>query len=156
GGQLMAEVHESQQLLSTAEEKALADRIHQMTITGHPLKYSLIREIAEELRQHRLADIDDDGIQYINYEPIGQEWFINHYPQLKMVYSKTIEVPQVKDVTYETVERFYDELKYMIDEFEISPENCYNMDETGSSIGTIQGGHIIIYITAQTKYELEI
>lgn len=62
----------------------------------------------------------------------------------------------MKDVTYETVEKLYNELRRVIDEFKISPENCYNMDETGSSIGTIQRGHVIIDTTTQNKYELEI
>jgi len=44
----------------------------------------------------------------------------------------------------------------MIDEFKISPENYYNMDETDSSIDTIQRGHTIRDTLAQIKYELEI
>ena len=159
GGKSMAEAREDQQLLTSAEEKALAERIRQMTVTGHPPTQNLIREIAHELRQHRLVGINDDGIQHVNYAPIGKEWvqrFIKRHPQLKTVYSETIEASRVKDVTYEAVEKFYNELQRVINEFKILPENCYNIDETGSSIGTIQGGHIVIDTTAQTKYELEI
>ena len=62
----------------------------------------------------------------------------------------------MKDVIYKAVEKFYNELRRVIDEFKISPENCYNIDETGSSIGTIQGGYVIIDTMVQSKYELEI
>ena len=159
GGKSRAEAHESQQLLTAAEEKALAERIRQMTVTDHPPTQNLICEIAHELRQHRLVGINDDGIQHVDYVPIGLEWvqrFIKRHPQLKTVYSETIEASQVKDVTYEAVEKFYNELQRVINEFKISPENCYNMDEMGSSIGMIQGGHIIIDTTMQSKRELEI
>ena len=61
----------------------------------------------------------------------------------------------MKDVTYEAVEKFYNDFRCVI-EFKILPENCYNMDEMGSSIGIIQGGYIIIDTTVQIKYELEI
>ena len=159
GGKSRAEARESQQLLTAAEEKALAERIRQMTVTGHPPTQNLIREIAHELRQHRLIGINDDGIQHVDYAPIGLEWvqrFIKRHPQLKTVYGETIEASRVKDVTYEAVEKFYNELRRVINELKISPENCYNMDETGSSIGTIQGGHIVIDTTMQSKHELEI
>ena len=109
----MDEARESQQLLTSAEEKALAERIRQMTVTSHPPTRNSIREIAHELRQHRLVGINDDGIQHVDYAPIGLEWvqrFIKCHPQLKTVYSKTIEASQVKDVTYEAVEKFYNEL----------------------------------------------
>lgn len=52
GGKSMVEARESQQLLTSAEEKALAERVRQMTVTGHPPIQSLIREIAHELRQY--------------------------------------------------------------------------------------------------------
>lgn len=159
GGKSMDEARESQQLLTSAEEKALAERVYQMTVTGHPPPQDLIREIAHELRQYRLIGINDDGIQHVNYEPIGQDWvkrFIKRHPRLKTVYSETIEASRVKEVTYEGVEKFYNELRRVINEFKISPENCYNMDETGSSIGTIQGRHVVVDTTAENKYELEI
>ena len=46
----MVEPHESQQLLSSTEEKAVIERIHQMTVTGHLPTQNLVHEIAEELR----------------------------------------------------------------------------------------------------------
>ena len=73
-GKSIVEAREFQQLLSFAEEKALAERIYQMTIIDHSPMQNLIREIAEELRQHRLVDINDDGIQHVHYESIDHEW----------------------------------------------------------------------------------
>jgi hypothetical protein len=43
---------ESQQLLTPAEEKALAEWVLQMTVTGHSPTHNLIDEIAHELRHY--------------------------------------------------------------------------------------------------------
>ena len=48
----MDEVYESQQLLTSTEEKTPAERIRQMAVTGHPTPHDLVCEIAHELRQY--------------------------------------------------------------------------------------------------------
>jgi len=48
----MDEVCESQQLLTSTEEKIPADMIRQMAVTGHPTPHDLVCEIAHELRQY--------------------------------------------------------------------------------------------------------
>ena len=73
GGKSMNEARESQQLLTSAEEKALAERIRQMTVTSYPPTQSLIREITHELRQYQLIGINNNRIQHVNYKPIGQD-----------------------------------------------------------------------------------
>jgi len=108
--------------LTSTEEKALAERICQMTVTGYLPTENLIYKIAYELRQYRLIGINDDGIQPVVYEAIGPDWvkqFMKHHPQLKIVYSKIIEVSQVKDITYDALERFYNELRYVNNTFKI-------------------------------------
>ena len=130
-----------------------------MTVTSHPPKHSLILELADELRQHRLSGVNDDGAQRVVYSPIGEEWvlrFLMWHPWLQTVYSKTIERPRLKEVTYEVVEAFYKELEKVVTEFNISPENQYNTDETGSSIGTIQTARVVVDTTLQTQMELEL
>jgi len=51
-GKSTIELRDSQRLLSSAEEKALIERIHQMTVTGHLPTQNLVHKIAEELRQY--------------------------------------------------------------------------------------------------------
>ena len=84
-----------------------------MTLTVHPQTQNLIHEIAHDLREYQLVGINDDRIQHVNYVSIGKEWvqwFIKCLPQLKTVYNETIEASWLMDVTYETVEKFYNEL----------------------------------------------
>jgi len=48
----MDEVYESQQLLTSTEEKIPAEGIRQMAVTGHPTPHDLVCQIAYELRQY--------------------------------------------------------------------------------------------------------
>ena len=76
GGKSVAESCETQQLLSIAEQSALAEWIRQMTAVGHPPTHSLIGDVAEELRKHRTVGINDYGGQLVVYERIGH--FVTH------------------------------------------------------------------------------
>ena len=50
GGKSTAESREPQQILTIAEENALAECITRLAIAGHPPKHAFIRELAEEIR----------------------------------------------------------------------------------------------------------
>src|SRR5436305_12640198 len=74
GGKSIAERHESSQLLSVAEEKALARWITRLTFSGYPATHTFIREMAEEIRQRRVRSINSDGMNLVSYPPIGTTW----------------------------------------------------------------------------------
>ena len=73
GGKSIAESRESTQLLSIPEEKALAQCITRLTASGFPVTHDLLQEMAEEIRQQRLHDINESFIEYVIYEPIDQQ-----------------------------------------------------------------------------------
>src|SRR5271169_6401794 len=49
--------HETEQLLSHAEEKELVRWITRLTIAGYPSRYDTLREMAEEIRKRRSMKI---------------------------------------------------------------------------------------------------
>ena len=73
GGRSIEEAHETQQLLSNGEEKALIRWITRLTATGYPPRHDLLREMAEEIRKRRLTNINDSSIEYIDYPSLGKE-----------------------------------------------------------------------------------
>ena len=153
GGLSVSESREPQQILSAAEEAAIVNWICHSGAMGFPPTHSLIREIADELRKRRLFNINDQNIQLVTYEPIGQEWvlrFLKRHPELETVMSKTIEKART-EITREQVENWFKELKEIIEEYKILPENMYNLDETGSSMGTIEEGYIVVDKESQMK-----
>ena len=67
GGKTMDESREEQQLLTTHEEKALAEWISQTTATGNPVPYPYIKEMAEEIRKTKSGNKEF-------CRPIGCTW----------------------------------------------------------------------------------
>jgi len=58
----MDKVHESQQLLTSAEKKVLTKGTHQMAVTGYSPTQNLIYKMAHKLRQYPLIVINGIGI----------------------------------------------------------------------------------------------
>jgi hypothetical protein len=47
--------------------------------------------------------------------------------------------------------KWFEQFEAVIDEFDILPENMYNMDETGFSIGAIKSAYVVINKTEQSQ-----
>jgi hypothetical protein len=80
--------------------------------------------LAEEIRKPRIKA--DQVIL-----PLGEAWtqqFIYRHPSLKTTTTESIERVR-KEVTKEDIERFYEEFRKVIEEFDISEDNIYNFDE---------------------------
>jgi hypothetical protein len=129
GGKSRVEAREEQQKLIKTEEKVLVKWITHLTATGHPARHAFIRDMAEEIRQQRGPEM---GIEL----PLGSTWvqqFIGRHSQLKTVISRSIEAARIKDVTIEVVMKFFEALEACKEEYQITLENMYNMDETGNT-----------------------
>ena len=68
GGKSQCEAQEWQQELTRQEEKALAKWISMSSATGNPVRYPFIREMAEKLRETRVASTSE----FI--PPLSPEW----------------------------------------------------------------------------------
>ena len=104
--QTHAKCREELQLLSPAEEKVLVSLITRFGALGHLLSYPQLREMAEEIRKRRLHNINDESIQLVTYDPLGQQWvprFLARHPQLKSVMGKCIELARVKKSSPEVI-----------------------------------------------------
>jgi hypothetical protein len=147
GGLSIAESREPEQLLSIAEEDALARMATRLTTDGNPISHATLRQIAEELRNRRLRGINEPFLRLVTYEPIGQQWvqrFVQRYPHLRTVRGTSIELARVKESRREVFDHFFSVLQQTMEEHQIKWENVYNADETGFSIGSKKSTGIII------------
>ena len=65
---------------------------------------------------------------------------------LANVRPRSIDAARIKDPSPERLQRWFDDLEKMLTEFNIKPENMYNMDESGFAIGEKEAGRCIINV----------
>lgn len=147
GGRSTSESCEDQQNLTIAEEKALVEWITPLTACGNPPRHPFIREVAQEIQLSRWTrnhDPDDPSPPPL---PIGDSWtqrLLHRHPELETKIGRTIEAARLKELSKETIEEWFDVLEKTIKEYEITPEDMYNMDETGFAVGSIQAAQVVV------------
>jgi hypothetical protein len=135
--------HESQQILSTAEEKALLKAITRLTKSGYPITLLLTRDLAEEIRLSRFRLSSTPA----SYAPISKRWidrFRKRYPELKTVYSRSLDASRFEGVTYPIVNTYFDALTDLFLENSYPPDAIFNIDETGFALGTTLPSKVLI------------
>src|SRR2546421_1395032 len=81
-------------VLTKMEEIELVRWIKQCTIVGYPVSYQMLREMAVEIQYKHVANINNQTIESVSYDPIGRDWirrFIARHPQLEAPRGRRIE-----------------------------------------------------------------
>lgn len=135
--------HESQQILSAAEEGTLLKTITRLAKSGCPITLPLTRDLAEEIRLSRFRLSSTPT----SYAPISRRWidrFRKRYPELKTVYSRSLDASRFEGVTYPIVNAYFDALTDLFLENSYSPDAIFNIDETGFALGTTLPSKVLI------------
>jgi len=114
--------------------------------------------MAEVIRQEQISQINSNSMILVEYPPISKNWsscFLAHHPNLKTSMARSIEVSCIKEVTRESINRWFDTFASVLEKYEIEMEDVYNMDETGFPIGTIQNACVIVDKTVRMKYQAQ-
>ena len=99
-----------------------------------------------------------EGIELVSYPPLGRDWtrqFLSRHPDLETTILKTIEVARITDTNPEVLKEWFRCIEIEMKEFNIRPENMYNMDESGFSIGTKQAGKAIINSKIRSRLQAQ-
>ncbi|KAJ3510026.1 hypothetical protein NLJ89_g4908 [Agrocybe chaxingu] len=116
------EAHEKEKKLSTACEEALVEWVKSMGRRNVPLHPSAVAEHACVI----------SGVD------IGETWirrFRACHPDLKAKWTTGMEKCRAGAVNENEVTNFYDEYNQLVKDYNIKPENIYNMDEKGCQLG---------------------
>jgi hypothetical protein len=135
--------HESQQILSTTEEETLLKAIIRLEKSGCPITLSLTRELAEEIRLSRFRL----SSTLTSYPPISVRWidrFRKRYPELKTVYSRSLDASRFEGITYPIVNAYFDALTDLFLENSYPSDAIFNVDETGFALGTTLSSKVLI------------
>jgi hypothetical protein len=145
--------HEKDQLLSHTQERELVRWITELTRTGYSPRHATVIEMAQIIRKKCHPVTLEPTINTMNIETIGDQWiqrFIKRRPELATARLRSMEMGRVKDTSHERLSKWFVDLKVVIDEFKISIENIYNMDESGFAIGTVERSVTIINADIRT------
>src|SRR5205085_691826 len=150
--------HEEQQALTAIEELELVRWITQLTIAGYHPRPGTLKAMAEALIHRRVAQINDDGMELVSYPPLGKEWykqFRNRYPEINTIVGTAIEMSRMKDASKEVLEKWFETFRSITEFYDIHPQNIYNMDESGFSIGEIEASRVVVNKKVRQKYQAQ-
>jgi hypothetical protein len=159
GGLTRSQARQQQQNLSGAQEKILLKWIKNLTISGYSPGHRLLKEIAEELRLHQSLNFNDATPNSLLPQPrftLGRNWvprFIQRHPHLQVAIGRRIETVRMDGATRPVLAAWFDAYTEVVQQFGITQENTYNMDESGFSIGTMESTRIILDSTLRTKHQ---
>ena len=150
------QAHESDQRLTHAEEKELVSWITRLTITGYSPRYKTLREMAEAILKKRIRADEERTENEIHLGNLGEGWiqrFLKRHPELASVRARNIEAARVRDPSPERLKQWFDDLNDTITKFKVRPENIYNMDESGFSIGEVEASRCIIDAYVRQQFQ---
>ena len=116
------EAHEHEKTLSFAAETALVEWVAELGCCGIPLHASAVVQHASVI----------SGIK------VSKHWvhrFQARHPELKLEWTTGLEHCRAQTMNPTAVAGFYDNLKDILDKYDILEENIYNMDEKGIQLG---------------------
>src|SRR5437773_8832670 len=67
GAKSRSEAQIDQQSLTAAEERELVKWIRRLTISGTPAQHSIVKEMAETIKNKRIANVNDSSIELVTY-----------------------------------------------------------------------------------------
>lgn len=137
-----AEAHADQRALSAAEEEVLVNWAKALGHRGVPLTYETLTNYAAE----------------ISGKSIGESWpkrFLARHPDLKVKATTSLEKCRAKALNKTAVDGFYDILEQVVQEYQIKPENIWNMDEKGVQLGIGAKVAAIVDRDQATVYSVE-
>ena len=146
-------LHASMQKLSPAEEETLVKWITRLNRSGYPITPALTLKIANEIQNMRVTLSTTPPFQPT---PISDRWLSRFYlrhPEIEGVYARQLENARYKAINLEGVERWFAAVQELFFEHNYAPEDIYNMDESGFSVGASQTTRTLINIREKSSWK---
>ena len=126
----------SMRRLLPLHRRALVDWVKEMGRRGIPLHASAVAHHASA----------------ISGTPVSERWvhrFRSRHPDLKAKWTTGLEKCRAQSLNPAAISGFYDVLESLVEEYQITEENMYNMDEKGVQLGI--GGRVHALVDRDQK-----
>jgi hypothetical protein len=104
------------QILTNAEETELVRWITRLTLIGYPPKPDHVEE------SRSVLGINDPSITQVQYDKIGKQLvprFLSRHPELSSIMPEQIEAARVKESKFEVFQKWFTDVKPILDEYKI-------------------------------------
>ena len=128
-------IYQQQQKLSLTEEATLEKTLLEYDARGLSCSIAYCQDLANQLLQKREAP------------PVGKCWasrFIQRHPQLKARYTRSYDYQRARAEDPESIQQWVDLVESKIQQFGITADDIYNVDETGFLSGCITASGKVI------------
>ncbi|KAL4255103.1 Centromere and Transposable Element-Derived Protein [Pleurotus pulmonarius] len=135
------DAHEGQKHFSKSQELTIIDWISTCGKRGIPITQPALQAFASDFLGH----------------PVGENCprrFIRRHPELKTNLTQPLEACRANALNRASVDRYFDTLEEVIQEYKVRHENIYNMDEKGLVLGATSRSLAIIDRDQSTVYEI--
>lgn len=119
-------------VLSSDQEDELAQYIIQMCSCGFGLNHKEIRQLAFQIAEKYKVDHPFNRKQGL----AGSDWlrlFLRRHPKLSLRKTENTSLARLQGFNRETVNAYYDLLEKAMSDVHYSPDQIWNVDETGFS-----------------------
>lgn len=151
-----SQAHHSQQLLSPTDESTLKSWVLQYHAWGYPLRIDMLNDLAQTIRKRRYED--EHGIDSATPEmlpPIGANWykrFLGRHKELSLIYSRRLDYTRAMNNNPKILQEFFALYKSVLEEFGITTNRTFNMDEKGFLLGLAKSSKIIIHSSKKYRF----
>jgi hypothetical protein len=114
--------HGCQQLVSPEQEAVLISWLKHLGVTGHPICKRTIKQ----------------QIQYMCKQKPGKNWiycFLERNPDIVLTKPSGLDPKRARAFNRPSVQKYFDQLKHIVETHSIPSTNIYNMDEKGCQQG---------------------
>jgi hypothetical protein len=142
GGVTRLQAHEHELAVSKTKEETLVEWMKVMGRRGIPMSAQTLREHASLLAGRE----------------VGESWvprFKLRHPNLKVRWTTALERARAQALNPTLVSEFYDGLMELLRDFNIKPENIYNMDEKGIQLGVGRKQKVFVDRDQKDVYAIE-
>ena len=132
--------------LTDIQDKALKRYINYLIRNGQPPVKRGLRDAA-----NRILEAAGDTGKHVSAN-WATRWLSRNIEWLKTIRAKTLAAERKVVHDKEDFERHFYDFQYAIQDFGVSQEDVYNMDETGFRIGCLAGRVVITHATTKAVY----
>ena len=118
-------------------------QLHRLYVSARP---SPVREMAEHICPTRTG---------VDLPPLGKNWvtkFTKRHPEIKSVMGVRLDKERWNRVTRESMEGWFNLLKYVKEENRILDSNIYNMDEKECILGISEKAWVLIPSSSRVRF----